>query len=248
VAERRRNRRPSLSNDEFLEKAFDIFTASGFDGTTIDALSSEAGIAKRTIYQRYGDKKGVFIAAMKHAIDEWIIPTERLEAAETPDLETTLQAIGKILVDNLLSPAGMRLLRLTNAESGRMPEIGEHNVHHGQDRTMAYLADLFRRHLGGEDMPFRDAEDAAETFLHLVVGGPANSAAWGIHRTRSAIDSRIRYSVGLFLHGLKQRQAGDADGPAPAQLKAENERLKKLLAETMIELDKARDAAGGEAS
>jgi len=243
VAPRRRRRRPSLTDAQFLSKAYAIFTENGFDGTTIDALAVEAGIAKRTIYQRFGDKKGVFIASINQAIDDWMVPTERLGAAETGDLEGTLQAIGQILVDNALSPSGLRLLRLTNAESGRMPEIGEHTVHFGSDRTIAYLAGLFQRYLsadatGGAGINLRDAEDAAESFLHLIVGGPANAAAWGVRRSRAAIDRRIRYSVGLFMHGLSG--PGDVLSDRSAQA-LENETLKRLLAEAMVEIDRLNE-------
>lgn len=238
--QRRRGRRPSLTNEEFLKRAFELFTEQGFDGTTIDAISSQAGIAKRTIYQRYGDKKAVFVAAINLAIEEWVVPPERLQASETADLEVTLQAIGKILVDNILAEEGMRLLRLTNAESGRMPEIGEFTVRRGQDRTTAYLAGLFQRYAGSE-LNLRAAEDAAESFLHLVVGGPANAAAWGVRRSPSAIDRRIRYSVRLFLHGMAGA-ATKEDGYI--DLKSENDRLKRILAETMIALDVAREKAG----
>lgn len=225
----RRPRRPSLSNEEFLDKALDLFLEQGFERTSIEAITASAGMAKRTVYLRYGDKTSLFKAALQRAIEDWIVPVERLRAAETGDLEASLLAIGQILVDNILSPAGLRLLRLTNAESGRMPEIGDYTVHQGTDQTIAYLADLFRRHLGAD---FAEAEDAADAFLALVVGGPANTAAWGVAHDRATIDRRTRYSVRLFLHGLTPA----APSTAPADDVA---RLKALLGETMVQLDKA---------
>lgn len=225
----RRPRRPSLSNEEFLDKALDLFLEQGFERTSIEAITASAGMAKRTVYLRYGDKTSLFKAALQRAIEDWIVPVERLRAAETSDLEQSLLAIGQILVDNILSPAGLRLLKLTNAESGRMPEIGDYTVHQGTDQTIAYLADLFRRHLGPD---FADAEDAADAFLALVVGGPANAAAWGVAHDRATIERRTRYGVRLFLHGLTPAapRAGAPDDVA---------RLKQLLTETMAQLGEA---------
>lgn len=223
----RRPRRPSLSNEAFLDKALDLFLEQGFERTSIEAITASAGMAKRTVYLRYGDKTALFKAALQRAIEDWIVPVERLRAAESADLEASLLAIGQILVDNILSPAGLRLLRLTNAESARMPEIGDYTVHQGTDQTIAYLADLFRRHLGAD---FAEAEDAAEAFLALVVGGPANAAAWGVTHDRTTVDRRTRYSIRLFLHGLIPAKAAPADDVA---------RLKGLLSETMAELGRA---------
>jgi len=226
-ARERRPRRPSLSYEAFLDKALDLFLEQGFERTSIEAITASAGMAKRTVYLRYGDKTALFKAALQRAIEDWIVPVERLRAAESPDLEASLLAIGQILVDNILSPAGLRLLRLTNAESARMPEIGDYTVHKGTDQTIAYLADLFRRHLGAD---FAEAEDAAEAFLNLVVGGPANAAAWGVVQEPATIDRRTRYSVRLFLHGLLPAKAAPADDVA---------RLKSLLDETMSQLEQA---------
>ena len=200
-ANRRRPRRPSLSNEDFLEKALEVFIDKGFEGASIEAITEAAGIAKRTVYARFGDKQTLFKAAIDKAIDDWILPVERLRSVETNDLEQSLLAIGQLLVDNILTVAGLNLIRLTNAESGRMPEIGQHNVRYGQEPTMAYLADLLRRHL-----PFGDAadqaEDAAEAFLHLVVGGPANAAAWGVVKDNETISRRTRLSIRIFFGGL----------------------------------------------
>ena len=57
-------------------------------------------MAKRTVYLRYGDKTALFKAALERAIEEWIVPIERLQAAETDDLEETLLRVGHILVAN----------------------------------------------------------------------------------------------------------------------------------------------------
>jgi AcrR family transcriptional regulator len=230
----RRPRRPSLNNEEFLDKALDLFLEKGFERTGIEEITATAGMAKRTVYLRYGDKKSLFKAALKRAIEEWIVPVERLKAVECDDLEESLLAIGQILVDNILSPAGLRLLRVTNAESGRMPEIGAYTVQQGTEPTIAYIAGLFRRHIGRNGEGFPDAEDAAEAFINLVVGGPAIPAAWGVMRDKAAINRRVRYSVRWFLHGLLPQSGATTMAPS---LEDENTRLKKLLAETMIQLD-----------
>src|SRR5690606_36361585 len=81
VVGKRRPGRPSLSNEELLDKALDLFLEQGFERTSIDAITAAAGMAKRTVYARYGDKTNLFKAALKRAISEWIVPVDRLREA-----------------------------------------------------------------------------------------------------------------------------------------------------------------------
>jgi AcrR family transcriptional regulator len=230
----RRPGRPTLSDEELLDIALDLFLENGFERTSIDAITAAAGMAKRTVYARYGDKLTLFKAALTRAIEEWIVPVERLRAAECADAEATLLAVAQILSANILSPAGLRLLRLTNAVSGRMPEIGAYSTGMGTERTLAYLSDLFRRRLLPADVTAEEANEAALGFLHLVTG-PAITAAWGVELDAESIDRHTRYCVRMFLHGaLPPRQNASAS-------EAENRRLRALAQETARLLAQAQE-------
>ena len=256
---KRRPGRPSLSDEELLDKALDLFLEHGFERTSIDAITSAAGMAKRTVYLRYGDKETLFRAALERAIEEWILPLEALQAVETDDLETTLLAIGRVLVANLMTPSGLRLFRITNAESGRMPEIGAFTYRHGTERTITYLAELFRRRLGASALSKDDARQAAIAFLFLVVSGPPTVTAWGMKLEANEIDRHTEYNVRLFLHGLlpaqgeagkvssktaRSKRAAASDPKVDEDLRRENERLRKLLLEAMLEADRLREKLG----
>jgi AcrR family transcriptional regulator len=221
--------RPSRSNAELLDLSLDLFYEHGFERTSIDAICAAAGMAKRTVYARYGDKQTLFKAALTRAIEKWIVPIDRLRAQESDDLEQTLLKIGRILVANVLSSSGLRLLRLTNAESVRMPEISTFSVQRGTEPTLDYLADLFRRRCARDSIA--SAEEIASAFLNLVVGGVSNNAAWGMVLQPETIDRHTTYCVRLFLYGLLPH----GDGPVDE----ENRRLKTLLAETAELLTKA---------
>jgi AcrR family transcriptional regulator len=192
-------------NAELLDKALDMFLERGFEQTTLNKLTAAVGMAKRTVYARYGDKATLFKAALQRAIEDWVTPIERLRALETDDLDASLHAIAKVLVANIMSPAGLRLMRITNSVSHRMPEVGVYTFHRGTDRTVAYLADLFRRKLRPDGSELPDADQAAMAFLNLVVGEPARLTAWGMVLDEARIDRHTRYCVGLFLDGLRRQ-------------------------------------------
>ena len=230
--DRPRRGRPTLGDDEILEIALELFYANGYESTSIDAICAAAGIAKRTIYLRFHNKHTLFRSALTRAIDEWILPTERLLAQECEDDEETLLNVGRTLVANVLSPAGLRLLRLTNAESVRMPGTSTFSVQRGTAPTLVYLADMFRRRFGLQDGNVPNAEEIAQAFLSLVVGGVSSNAAWGIDLTQAAIDRHTRNSVRLFLHELSlQRELGT--------LGDESRRLQLLLSEAAGMLEHA---------
>jgi len=265
--------RPTLSNEELLDKARDLFLEQGFERTSIDAIAAAAGMAKRTIYQRYGDKETLFLASLQHTIDEWVVPVEQLRAAESEDLEQTLLTVGRILVNNIMKPAGLRLLRITNAESARVPEIGAYTYQRGTERTIDYLADLFHRRLTTSGAGIQDWNEAAIAFLYLVVGGPPTMTVWGMALDDETIDKHTCYCVRLFLYGLLPRedapprkdgfrqdtpQLESAGLSAPAaevifrdeprslrELQDENRRLKKLLLASMLETASLKELRDG---
>lgn len=242
--------RPTLSNEALLDKALDIFLEKGFERTSIDAITAAAGVAKRTVYLRYEDKTALFKAALERAIEEWIVPIEVLRAAETDDFEETLLEIGRILVANVMSPKGLQLLRITNAEAGRMPAISAFTNKAGTERTLVYLADLIRRHAREADDLLADADEAALAFMNLVVGGPPVMAAWGVVLDEETIDRHTRYGVRMFLYGLLRREAPAtraaeaSEGAAFGALEAENRRLRKLLVESMLETAALKESCG----
>lgn len=229
--------RPSVSNDDLLDRALVLFLENGFERTSIDAICAAAGMAKRTFYQRYGDKLTFFKAALERAIEEWILPLDALEACVSDDLEDTLLRIGRRLVANVMSEDGIRLLRITNAESPRIPEIGVFTYAAGTGQTIEWLADLFSRRL---QCDVAEGRNAAIAFMNIVVGSPPTMTAWGVTIGAEEIEQNIRYAVKVLLHGLLPRRDGQAPSDDDhtmeelARLQCENEQLRRLLVDSML--------------
>ena len=69
------------TRDRILETTFRLFSESGYAGTTIAAVAAGAGVSAETIYQSFGDKRGLLEAVIEAAIapetdfaaqeDEW---------------------------------------------------------------------------------------------------------------------------------------------------------------------------------
>ena len=55
-------------NAEILEAAHKMFAQNGFNGTSVEAIAQEAGIAKGTLYLYYNSKHEIYWAALKSGL------------------------------------------------------------------------------------------------------------------------------------------------------------------------------------
>lgn len=49
-----------------------VFFALGYDGTKLDALAEQLGVAKKTIYNHFSSKEELVIAVLDHDLTEWL--------------------------------------------------------------------------------------------------------------------------------------------------------------------------------
>jgi len=194
-----------LRHEELLDRALDLFLRKGFEVTTIEAIAASLGMAKRSVYARYQSKAALFRAAVQRAIEQWTVPIEVLQKAESEDLEATLIAVARIRMANATSVPGLRLQRIVNAESYRFPEIFTLAFEQGTRPTIDYLADLLQRHTDKGAVRVAQPRIAATAFLSLVVGGPLRAVVWGKAIDPVAFEQHIRFCVRLFLDGARPR-------------------------------------------
>ncbi|MFT7677237.1 MAG: TetR/AcrR family transcriptional repressor of nem operon [Planctomycetota bacterium] len=55
----------TFDQEDVLERAVDLFTEQGFDGISVPELSSRLGICRQSLYNAFGDKRGLFLAALR---------------------------------------------------------------------------------------------------------------------------------------------------------------------------------------
>lgn len=247
--DRHRSKRPKLTargpgrptreqsasrHQELLDEALDLFLEHGFEATTIELIANVLRMSRRTIYARYGDKTELFKAALQQAIDEWVVPIERLRAAECDDLEETLIRVGRMWATNIRKPNGIRLVRIANTELFRMPDLAEYLWGRTAEPALDFLKDLFRRRLRAETLQTSDAEDAAAAYLLLVVEGSVQWAAWR-KIADDEFDRQIVYRTRLFLHGARTEDLED-----PSSLRRRLERLEGVVQQYLNEATKRR--------
>jgi TetR/AcrR family transcriptional regulator, mexJK operon transcriptional repressor len=195
--------------EALLDTALDMFLDGGFERTTIDAIAAALGMTKRTVYARYADKAALFRASVERAIGRYTISSEAHHAADTGDLEETLTAIAHLRIANIMSREGLRLQRILNAEAPRFPDIFDRFYALAARPTVDFLAALLRRHAASGGVATQDPDRAALAFMSMVIGAPARIIVAGSAIAPAELEARIRFSVRLFLNGVRPRTGED---------------------------------------
>jgi TetR/AcrR family transcriptional repressor of nem operon len=59
-------RKKEFDPDQALAKAMAVFWRLGYENTSLDLLLTEMGIAKQSLYDTYGDKRGLYMKALAY--------------------------------------------------------------------------------------------------------------------------------------------------------------------------------------
>ena len=120
--------RAKAKRDQIREGAQRVFLKRGFAGTSTDAIASEAGVSKQTLYVYYASKEELLADVLRHLIQQ--DPQTQLsvtegEVLETPDeLRRALSFLARRLIADLIQPDYLALARVVIAETPRLPQLG----------------------------------------------------------------------------------------------------------------------------
>ena len=191
-----------------LKTATRLFLKSGWDGTSIDEISRQSGIAKRFIYARYADKAALFVGALERFIEEH---AEALQVSEPlpKDIDQGLYVLGKRMLDLALRPEALTFHRLFIAEAHRFPQLARLFIEHNRHRSLGNIEHTLRAYADRGDIELGDPQIRAEQFFILVVGVPQRLAMLIGRAPPAEEDRRLREAVRLFLDGCRQRMQSE---------------------------------------
>jgi TetR/AcrR family transcriptional repressor of nem operon len=55
----------NFDEDQVLERAVALFRERGYDGTSLPALTAKLGICRQSLYNTFGDKRGLYLKALE---------------------------------------------------------------------------------------------------------------------------------------------------------------------------------------
>lgn len=198
AASKRAGRPADLAkHDAIIEAATRAFFDGGYAATSIEQVAAAAGVSKVTIYSHFGDKRGLFAAAVDR---QCAMMSEHLmiDAGCGGTLESRLRAIGTALVAFLARPEMVQFERRIAAETEHDPAIGKAFLAAGPHRMKAALASQLRAMAAAGQLCIGDADLAAEQFVALCKGIGDLERRFGQPADAARTQQRIDGAVALF--------------------------------------------------
>lgn len=153
-----------------LAAAKELFVRTGVERTSMDAVAALAGVSKRTVYDYYGDKRGLLLgvvedageralATLRELVDEHLDPADIREPADLERALTELAAaLGRTL---LLSSDYLAAVRLINENEALLPELEDHPLDEAHARVLTERIGHFAR------VGLLDADDPGLAAAHF---------------------------------------------------------------------------------
>lgn len=193
-----------MKRQAILDAATRSFFDHGFAATAIEQVAADAHVSKVTIYNQFGDKRGLFAAAIAR---ECARIGDHFSIAPMPglSLRERLEAIGAAMTAFMSRPEMVQFDRRIAAETERDPAIGEAFLEAGPRQMLRAFAALLCTLRDAGEVAVADPELAAEQFVAMCKGlgdlerrfGCTNDAARNHVRITAAVDLFCRaYGAG----------------------------------------------------
>ncbi|EXF45086.1 transcriptional regulator [Pseudomonas sp. BAY1663] len=152
-----------------LSAAQVLFLSNGYEGSSMDAIATEAGVSKLTLYSHFKDKEALFCAAVK-AICETRLPRRLFQLEDGCRIEELLLAIGRAFLALVNSPESIGLHRVMVAMATQNPALVRMFFDAGPQQLLLDLQQLFTQADARGLLDIAEPLHAAEHFCSLVKG------------------------------------------------------------------------------
>ena len=154
---------------DILVAARKLFFERGLEAVTIEEIAEAAGVAKTTIYYKFGRKEDVFAAVFDLLGEDAVAHFPGHVDPEAPLRETLLklcrQLVTALANRELIGPEPLFLL-----EAKRRPELGRRFFEMGPGRMRSALQDLIQHWASQGKLEVDDCKEAAEDLSVLCQG------------------------------------------------------------------------------
>lgn len=194
----------TAKRDAIVAAATRAFFERGFAATSIEQVAADAGVSKVTVYNHFGDKRGLFTAAVESQCES-IAGHFSIREIPPGSLRERLMAIGEAMVAFLSREDMVQFDRRIAAETEHEPEIGAAFLAAGPHRMKrAFSAFISALNEAGE-LEVDDPELAAEQFASMCKGMGDLDRRFGQPSDPAANRRRIEGAVEVFCRAYAKR-------------------------------------------
>ena len=174
-----------------LRAAGDVFFEQGYAATSIDVIIERLGGSKRSIYNEFGSKEGLFTA----------LAVEQIEGC---DLREALLEFGRHMMALYMAPALLGVYRAIVTEAKRFPELVRTVYERGPARATHRLTEVLEAATRNGEAHVDDCANAADHFLGMLRGNLHLSVVLGLRPVpaEEEIEKFVVSAVDIFLTGI----------------------------------------------
>ena len=175
------------ADEAILCATIELFAETGYEGLTVEAIATRAGVSKATVYRRYRGKVDLVIAACRAYADVG------RRAADTGSWRGDLLELVDVLVATLTTTPLGRVMPRMVADSARVPELAVELQHIVRETRVRHRVVLERAVASGELRADADPELVSDAlvgpvFYRLLV----SRAPLDDEFTQSLVESVVR--------------------------------------------------------
>ena len=153
-----------------LEAAKRLFTETGFEGTSMDAVAQQAGVSKLTVYSHFGDKDSLFREAIRQRCQN-LVPDHLYEVPDGIGVRDALLNIARHHARLTTSPETVGIWRAITSDCRTgSPRMGRLLWEEGPERTHKLMEGFLQQQVDAGQLDIGDVAQAAVQFLALVKG------------------------------------------------------------------------------
>jgi AcrR family transcriptional regulator len=203
---RRGGRVTDARRREIVELVAQLFLERGYEQLTIDDIVARVGGSKRTLYERFGGKAGLF----EMVIREYCAAVHRdmfKDVARHASVEKQLISLGSHFLNMILNPRILEQHRLMVSMGRNFPALAQMFFKAGPQRAYELIADWIREQQANGELAPGDALTMAELFLDMLTGKHQLALLTSSFDATSPheINKTVKAAARLFLNGAGPR-------------------------------------------
>jgi TetR/AcrR family transcriptional regulator, mexJK operon transcriptional repressor len=173
--------------------ALRLFLRDGYERTSVDAIAAEAGVSKRTVYNRYGDKENLFLSVLRDTYDSMMATFRGIaekHLGELADVQQDLTAFAlEVALTLTTAPDRIALVRLIMSEAPFFPALIR--AERGTATMSGSVTACLARLAGEGRLAIGDPAEAADHLLALTINRINARTMFGVVPVSDAEVERI---------------------------------------------------------
>ena len=156
-------------HQQIIQAASEAFLQKGYQNTSMEAIANEAGVAKQTLYNYFGNKDALFeeVANLLCSCENKELQSDDISSAS---VKKAFKAYAQGLISDLSSRQNTALFRMMVAEAIHFPNLGKMFFEAGMEKDRQLLIEFLQRQHQAGNLKIDDVDQAA-----LFIQGALNT-------------------------------------------------------------------------